>query len=356
MLTPIQRRRLVLAGVVILAVVGVEALLDRSSERTASDEPVLLGQAGAGDVVPASEPDRATRLRVARALDTAVAAGPRHHGRLEVALVEEGWRAPIVRTSDGDRAQRLRAWSVSKVFTAVALLDRMGWDDDPGAQLSPEVAQAMERALVRSENCPQRRLTLELQRIADGTPESAGEAIGDVLSEAGAKRFTVASQSQPPEELCTEYMERAHGVVDPRATALLAGTSTWTVGDAARFALALGSGTYGKAISHRLLSIMRQPKLRSEEIHELDFTAPLEWGLGAVFGTGGLAYKAGWGGTQQGAFVAEQVGVIASTGRRPVAIAMAFHPDVQPSRDDPGVTAAPAALAEAAAAIKAYLD
>jgi hypothetical protein len=354
MLTAVQRRRLTLAGVVVAIVVGVVALVDSSPDRVASDEPVLLGPAGDGDA-PAS-PDRETRLRAGRALDAAVAAGPRNDGRLEIALVEEGWPAPVVRTNDGGRVRRLRAWSVSKVFTAVALLDRMGWDDERGAPLPPEVSEALERALIRSENCPQRRLTLELQRLTDGTADSAGEAIGEVLREAGAKRFAVASQSEPPEELCTEYMERAQGVLDPHAAALLAGTSTWTVDDAARFALALGTGAYGKAVSERLLSIMRQPKLRSEEIYELDFTAPLDWGLGAAFGTGRASYKAGWGGTQQGAFVAEQIGVVTSPSRGPVAIAMAFHPNVQPSRDDPGVTRAPAALTEAAATMKAYLD
>lgn len=356
MLTPVQRRRLTLAGVVALIAVGVVALVDGSPDRVTSDEPVLLGAAGDGDAPAPAEPDRETRLRAGRALDMAVAAGPRNDGRLEIALIKEDWQAPMVRTSDGGRVKRLRAWSVSKVLTAVALLNRMGWDDDPGAPLAPEVADALERALIRSENCPQRRLTLELQRLTDGTPDSAREAIGEVLRKAGAKRFAVARQSEPPEALCTEYMERAQGVLDPHAAALLAGTSTWTVDDAARFALALGTGLYGEAVSERLLSIMREPKLRSEEIYDLDFTAPLDWGLGAAFGTGNVSYKAGWGGAQQGTFAAEQMGVVVSPSSGPVAIAMAFHPNVQPSRDDPGVTRAPAALTEAAEAMKAYLD
>jgi len=355
MLTPVQRRRAALGGALAALVVAVVVLVDGSPDRATSDEAVLLGDTSGEETAPEG-PDPETRLRFADALEAAAAAGPRHDGRLEVAVMGEGWRGPIVLTSDHKRARRIRAWSVSKVFTTVALLDRMGWGDDPGVAPSAEVSEAIDRALVRSENCPQRRLTLELQRIAGGTPEDAREAIRDVLAVAGARRFSAAVQAQPPETLCSEYMAQARGVADPNATALLAGTSTWTVADAARFGAALGEGAYGDAVARRILKVMRRPKALSEEIQHIDFTAPLDWGFGAALAPRRVAYKAGWGGTQHGDFVAEQLAIWRTGDDSAVAVAVAFHPNEQPLRDDPGVTSAPQALAEAARAIASEVD
>jgi hypothetical protein len=210
-----------------------------------------------------------------------------------------GWPAPIVRATRSDGARRqFRAWSISKVLTAVALLRRLGWSDRRGTPLRGEVSAAMDRALVRSENCPQRRMVLELQELSGRTPDSARAAIAEVLQKAGATDAEVSRQAQPPEPLCAGYMQRADGISDPNAPALLAGTSTWTIGDAARLANALTTGAYGRAISRRVLGALRRPKQRSEEATPIDFTAAVNWGAGAVFGALPVAYKSGWGGTQ----------------------------------------------------------
>lgn len=359
MLTRRRRARGALAALAVAAMLVVAySSLDRSPDATGAGSEAVLG--GSGEPRAASDTRAVSpeeRRRVRRILDAAIEAGPRYDGEMKIALLLDGWLAPIVRaTARGGARDAFRAWSVSKVITTVALLRRMGWADRAGAPLTAAVSEAMRRALVHSENCPQRRLTLELQRIAGGTPQSARSAIVDVLRDAGASGFRAARQAQPPEPLCTSYMEGASGVLDPNASALLAGTSTWTIGDAARFAGALRSGVYGRAVARRVLGTMRRPKQRSEEIQSIDFTAPLDWGVGAVFGNGEVAYKAGWGGTQHGAFVAEQVAIIPIAGGSWAALSIAFHPHVQPPRDDPGVTHAPAALAEAVQTVATGLD
>src|SRR5699024_9161377 len=101
MLSPVQRRRLALAGVLAAVAASIFAIANRSSDGAQSDEPVLLGQADGEDKPASAPPDPEDRRRASRALRDAVAAGPRHDGRLEIALMEEGWPAPIVRTSDG---------------------------------------------------------------------------------------------------------------------------------------------------------------------------------------------------------------------------------------------------------------
>lgn len=352
-----------LAAFVALGVAGTLVVacsaLDSSPDATGSRSGELVLGAGGerGAATAADAPSPETRRRVGRVLETAVEAGARHDGEMEIGLMPEGWPRPVVRATSRRAARRpFRAWSVSKVMTAVALLRRMGWSDRRGAPLPAEVSEAIDRALVRSENCPQRRLTIELQRIAGGTPESARSALADVLGDARARRFDIARQAQPPEALCSSYMEQATGVLDPNATALLAGTTMWTIGDAVRFAGALRAGVYGRAVARRVLGAMRQPKLRSEEIQPIDFTAPLDWGVGAVFGDGEVPYKAGWGGTQHGAFLAEQIAIVPFADESWAALAIAFHPHVQPPRDDPGTTHAPAAMAEAVRAVVAGLE
>src|SRR5690349_14034985 len=124
-LSPVQRRWLALTGVVAVAATALFAVADRSPSGATGDESILGGASNGGESeIAAPAPD--VRRRATRALEAAVAAGPRRDGRLEIALMEEGWPAPIVRTSDGRRTQTLRAWSVAKAVTAVALLQRMG--------------------------------------------------------------------------------------------------------------------------------------------------------------------------------------------------------------------------------------
>jgi hypothetical protein len=236
----------------------------------------------------------------------------------------------------------MRMWSMSKIVTAVTLLRAKGWDEERGKPLSPEVEEALRAAITRSENCPQRRIVIELQHSLGDSVQRARQAVADVLRMAGGKAHP-GVEVELPEAACTEYLEGQEDVPEPLAPALLLGTSEWRVGDAARFMLALGENTYGAAISRYLLGLMREPKQLSREALPGEFTAPLDWGAGQALSRFNPAYKAGWGGTQQGAFMAGQMALLEiPTGR--AAVAVMFHPAVQPSIDDPGLTKAPAAL------------
>jgi hypothetical protein len=128
---------------------------------------------------------------------------------------------------------------------------------------------------------------------------------------------------------------------------LLLGTTTWTPSDAARFAYALGAAKFGRAISQELLRLMRKPKRRSEEATPIDYTASLSWGAEDAFRGTQPAYKSGWGGTQQGRFLVGQITVVRLPDQSPLGISVMFRPDVQPVRDDPGLTQGPVAITEA---------
>jgi hypothetical protein len=232
----------------------------------------------------------------------------------------------------------MRMWSMSKPVAAVALLTLA---HETGVTLSPDVQDAMRRAIERSENCAQRRVVLELQELADG-PGQAAVAFGAILRDAGSQA-AVATATQPADPVCYGYLTRtAAGLRSPRGPGLLLGTSTWSIRDAVAFTHALATGRYGEA-GAEVLRLMRGRKLPSAETRSGDYTASLDWGAGRALRAWDPAYKAGWGGTLHNNFLAGQLAVVQINGVR-VAMAAMFHPNVQPDRDDPGRTAAPAAI------------
>jgi hypothetical protein len=256
----------------------------------------------------------------------------------------DSWRRPLVSTSEPDGASRwMRMWSMSKIVTMVALLRAKGWGEKSGEPLSGEVKEALRSAITRSENCPQRRIVVELQEATGGTTEGAREAVAATLREAGADGH-VSSEVAGPDPSCVAFLEGQRQTPEPLADTVLLGTSTWRVTDAVRFMRALGSGVYGKALCERVLRLMREPKARSREVLPGEFTAPVEWGAGTALTGFDPAYKAGWGGTQQGAFLAGQMALLELPAGGRAEVAVMFHPDVQPAEDDPGLTVAPQAL------------
>ena len=66
--------------------------------------------------------------------------------------------------------------------------------------------------------------------------------------------------------------------------------------------------------------------------------------------------RAPWGGTRQGKFLAGQIALVQPPSGRPLALAVAFHPDVQPPTDDPGRTAAPRGVELVMEAVQAALQ
>ncbi|HEV7615447.1 MAG TPA: hypothetical protein VGO36_04385 [Solirubrobacterales bacterium] len=290
----------------------------------------------------AAEPTTAER-RIATALKAGVARAAALGGKVEAAAMLSASRRPLVATSEaGGEQPYARMWSISKVATMVAVLRLLGWDDRPGRALSPEVESALEGALTRSENCRQRRVVLELQRLAGGIPE-AQNALARVFTQVGGE-IVPGTQVEAPESLCVPFLSEQNEIPEPLAPALLLGTSRWRVTDAVRLAHALAVGAYGEAVSSRVLELMRAPKHPSRESDPSELTAPVDWGAGAVFFGLIPAYKAGWGGSLNGNFLASQIAVVPVGGGEQLALAVTFHPATQPSRDDPGITAAPAAI------------
>jgi len=281
--------------------------------------------------------------KLAAALRRGVGRAAALGGQVEAAAMLDSSSSPLVATSESDGAERpMRMWSMSKVATMIALLRLLGWGKEPGEIPSPELASALEGALTRSENCRQRRVVLELQRAARGIAPARAD-FAEVFALAGG-RATPGTQVEAPEPLCVPFLREQTEIPEPLGEALLLGTSQWRVTDAVRLAHALAVDRYGRAISTRVLTLMRAPKLPSRESKPGELTAPLDWGAGTVFAGADPAYKAGWGGSLNGNFLAGQIAVVPLRGGDHLSLAVMFHTDAQPSRDDPGSTTAPEAL------------
>lgn len=281
--------------------------------------------------------------RLREALEAGVQEAAQLGGEVEAAVMLDGSPAPLVATSQTGGAERfMRMWSISKVATTVTLLRLLGWEDRQGEMPSVEVLEALAGAMTRSENCRQRRVVLELQRAAGGIRETQ-HALAETFSLANG-RVVPGSQVEAPQSLCVPFLQEQVEIPDPMAPALLLGTSRWRITDAARLAHALAVGTYGEAVSALVLELMEVPKQPSRETEPGELTAPLDWGAGQVFDGFAPAYKAGWGGTLNGNFLAGQIAVVPLENQDHLALAVMFHPDAQPTRDDPGITTAPAAV------------
>jgi len=329
------------AALLVLVAIAVVAGYLYGSNRGGSSEPPS-SQAPVKAHPRQSSREAAQRASLGAALQHGVDAAAALGGSAEAAIMLDGWPTPLIASSEAHGEGRfMRMWSMSKVSTMIAVLRGLDWGRRPGQPISPELDEALHGAITRSENCRQRRVVLELQRLSGGAP-AARRALQDVFRGAGAE-VRVGTQIAPPEENCLEYLETQTELAEPLAPALLLGTSTWRVGDAVRLVHALSIGTYGIAISHEVLGLMRLPKQPSREVKPGELTAPLNWGAGESL-PAKTPYKAGWGGSLNGNFLAGQIALADLPGIGHVALVAVFHPDEQPSRDDPGITEAPQAL------------
>lgn len=324
--------------VVIAALAGYLYGFGRGGSSTPRPAQVRAKKESAGQPFPEAAQRAQLAPRLQRGVDAAAALG----GTAEAAIMLDDWHAPLIASSETRGEERfMRMWSMSKVATMIAVLRSLGWAQRPGRPISGELDEALHGAITRSENCRQRRVVLELQRLT-GSTTAARDAMRAVFAEAGAG-VKVGTQIAPPEENCFEYLSTQTGLAEPLAPALLLGTSTWRVGDAARLVHALATDIYGAAISHEVLGLMRLPKLPSREVPTGELTAPLDWGAGESLPPD-TPYKAGWGGSLNGNFLAGQIALAELPGVGRAALVAAFHPERQPSRDDPGITEAPQAL------------
>ena len=281
--------------------------------------------------------------RLERALRAGVESAAGLGGEVEAAAMLDDSPTPLVATSEPNGAERyMRLWSISKVATMIALFQRLGWGDRHGETPSHEVLEALAGAMIRSENCRQRRVVLELQRAAGGIPETR-RALAEEFESIGAT-LRPGSQVAPPEVVCLPFLRQQLEIPSPLGPALLLGTSRWRVTDAVLLAHALAVDTFGKALSEQALGFMTAPKQASRESEPGELTAPLDWGAGRVFADLSPAYKAGWGGSLNGNFLAGQIAIVPLPGEQHLSLAVMFHPDTQPERDDPGITVAPQAV------------
>ena len=267
-------------------------------------------------------------------------------GRVQVAILPEGREVPIAVASSGSARGRFRMWSVSKVVTAIALLEAHGWRERSGEPLTADTRRAMSSGLIGSSDCAQRQMVVELQELLGG-PLEARAAYQDVLARAGTRAATVTGRIAPAGSGCRSYLRRSQ-LADPFRPALQLGTAEWSVSDGARFALALGDGTYARAVTRQVLRLLRRPKTRSDDpfAQGRDVTTNPAWGAGLVLRDLQPAYKSGWGGAsgETPTFVNEQVIHLATPDRGSYGIAITFEPPNRPARDDPGLTQAPRAF------------
>lgn len=343
----IRRRRrfakVFLAALAALALAVAVSTLAGGSEDNATDMATEWGPddgteiTGVGATASTDRDQARERKLVRAALASGVRKAEALGGTAEAVAWSDRWNRPV---AAGDGIGSVRMWSMSKPVVAIALLDRA---DATGEKLSPGARNAMRRAIVRSENCRQRQIVLTLQELAGGAP-AAVDAISDTLTSAGADPSGVSTTTEPVSELCRPYLQALKSELkSPLGDALLLGTSEWTVGDAASFMHSLGDGELGDP-GEKVLKLMRLPKQRSTELtRESDYTAAADWGAGRAFAGLPTAYKAGWGGVQQGSFVAGQM-VLVTVRDQQFAVAVIFKPRDQPSIDDPGLTPAPEAV------------
>lgn len=338
-------------GLAWLAAIAVVAFAGFQLGRSAVAGRGSGGPTGSARTAP-RQPSRERRL--AAALRRGVAHAATLGGSVEAAAMLDASRRPIVATSEQRGASRyMRMWSMSKVAAMVALLQELRWGNRPGEATSAEVDSGLRGAITRSENCRERRVVLELQRLSGGAA-AARRAMTAVFARAGA-RPRIATEVAAPEPHCVPFLRSQTEISDPLARTLLLGTSTWRVSDAVLLAHALAVGAYGRAVSRRVLDLMSAPKQPSRESPAGELTAPLEWGAGDSFAGLHPAFKPGWGGSLNGNFLAGQLAVVPIGDGDHLAIAVMFHPDAQPPRDDPGITAAPRAVQAVMTAVHAAL-
>ena len=239
---------------------------------------------------------------------------------------------PLLRPAGA--APSIRAWSMIKAVTALTLLEH------PSAAADPALRPYVARALRRSDNCAQRKLTLELERRL-GSPDAVHDAIRHTLARAGGTINVAEAQRDvggSPDCAAEAYPGRL-APADASAPVVLLGTSRWRATDAVRFVHALRARIYGAPASDAVLRLMGEDKLRSQEIGAAArLTAAASWGAGEVFRSPcwRVAYKAGWGGSRQGSFLAGQMGTVELPGGRWAAFSVMFQPTAQPATDDPG--------------------
>jgi hypothetical protein len=346
-LNPVLVAIVLAAGLLAALVVGVIlALRDGATPTSTRSDPIgATSRSSRGEPFAGMGAETGTeqvqavpsRARLQAALQRGVRQADALGGNAAAAVWVSGDPAPL---SSGPVSARHRMWSMSKVVVGIAALEAI--DDKPDLVLSSALADAIRR----SDNCAIRRVIVGLQKESKRGVAGAVAAFAEVLANAGA-RIEAVPRAAIAEEACVRYLTRHRGGLSGGDLGVAAqfGTVEWSVRDAIAFAHALGDGAYGAPGEH-LLELMARPKESPLEEPAPPSAPPLDWGAGAVFPSAWHpAWKAGWGGSRErpASFLAGQI-VVLHVHRTPVAVAAVFLPNVQPTDDNPGITAAPQAL------------
>jgi CubicO group peptidase (beta-lactamase class C family) len=278
------------------------------------------------------------------------------YGTVQVAVMLDSWRHPLL---IGEQlAKPMRLWSLSKAVVATALL-RQREQRDAG---TGDLALYLERALQRSDNCAMRELTIKLQDDTGGI-EGARSAIKETTALTGATVDIANAQTDTEGSVCISPTYAGLSSSFAHRRALLAGTAIWTINDAIHFVHGLQTGALNvsgqRSVAEMVLALMRLRKEPSDEPAAGPLKAPSEWGAGDVFAAPcwNIAYKAGWGGAQAHIpWLASQIGTVALADGHHLAFAIAVHPNAQPPDDDPGLTDAPQAISLVLGALRTYLQ
>lgn len=310
-----------------------------SSRRRAQRAAGSLG-AGGGETHP--------RRALQSALDEGVEHARKLGGEAAGAVWIAGDAQPVL---SGPISVAHRMWSMSKAVATIAALQAV--HDEPG----PELAQAMQDAIRRSDNCAIRRVIVGLQDLLGDGVTGTVSAFEHVLERAGTTLARVP-QAAAAESACFHYLDTHDGLAGgDLGVAPQFGTAEWTETDAIGFAHALSDGTYGQPGAY-LLRLMGLPKEGPLEEPPPPSAPPLDWGAGEAFpASWAPAWKAGWGGSQDQPphFLAGQIVVLDISGT-PVAASAVFVPAVEPPNDNPGITRAPEALTLMFRAARAGLE
>ncbi|MGH2958784.1 MAG: hypothetical protein ACRDKE_04220 [Solirubrobacterales bacterium] len=349
-------------ALLIATLVGLFAGLALGDDGSVDDPKSLtfsVGSSSATEVtgtVPAET--TAERAALLEATTRGVAIAERSGDRAAAVVWPTGWKQPVVVAGHAPASGQM--WSLSKPVTAIAAYDAAVGQAANGLP-SKGLRQGIKDSIRRSDNCGQRRVALGLQELYGGIQAKAIKAFADVLGEAGATVETGAiqrKQDSAESSDCTRYITEVAPLESVKSTdpAVQFGTTEWTSLQAATFAHALASGTYGPAGEY-VLDLMGQSKLKPRPDTNKDPLVPkdLNWGAGNAFVAWKAAYKSGWGGKREQNFAATQIVVL--RGVKPsVALAAVVYPKAPVADEDPEKTTAPEDLTDIFTQIRIQME
>lgn len=347
----------------VATIVGLFGGLALGDDGTADDPKKVTFSAGSNSAtgatgsVPAET--EAAHAALLEATTRGVEIAQQGGDRAAAVVWPTGWKEPVV--VDGKAPTSGQMWSLSKPVTAIAAYDPAVAQSAAGVP-SPGLRQGMKDAIRRSDNCGQRRVVLGLQELSGGSQAKAIKAFADMLGKAGATVETGGiqrKQDAAESSDCARYFTEVAPLKGINGTepAIQFGTTEWTPLQAANFAHALASGTYGPAGEY-VLDLMGQSKLPPRLDTNKNPLVPknLNWGAGSVFGKAWKpAYKSGWGGKSEQNFAATQIVVLRGVNPS-VAIAAVVYPKAPVADEDPEKTTAPEGLTDIFTQIRIQME